>query len=490
MKLKIKNLNFSTGVPVCILNQKSADLLGVKINGRILLKKGDVSLFSIIDISNDFVNEKEIGLSYEISQRLNLKDNTDIDVFLSASPKSLIFIKKKMNGEKLSQKEINSIIKEIVNNSLSESEISLFISSMYQKGMNIKETIFLINAILKSGDSIKWGNKGIIVDKHCIGGIPGNRTTPIVVSICASAGLIFPKSSSRAITTSAGTADVIESVARVDFSTKEIKKIIKKTNACLIWGGSLELIPADEKIISIEKKLNIDPESQLLASIMAKKLALGAKYILIDIPYGENAKFNKKRALELKKKFEILGRHYKKVMKVVLTPGDQPIGNGIGPILEMIDIIKVLSQSEDRPLDLEKKCIFLSGEILEMTHKSKKGKGQELAKELLVSGKAFEKFKEIIKAQKGDLNKLKLAKYKKDILAERAGKIKFLDNKKINSLGRITGAPFDKGAGLFLYKHLGDNVQKGEKLITLYSESKSRINASINFLKEQKPILY
>jgi len=490
MKLKIKNLNFSTGVSVCILNQKSADILGVKINDRILLKKDEIKVFSIIDISNEFVDEKEIGLSYEISNRLKLKENTEIDVFLSTPPKSLVFIKKKMNGEKLSQNEIGLIIKEIVNNSLSESEISLFISSMYQKGMTIQETIFLINAILKSGKSIKLNNNQMIVDKHCIGGIPGNRTTPIIVSICASAGLIFPKSSSRAITTSAGTADVVESVARVDFSINEIKRIIKKTNACLIWGGSLELIPADEKIITIEKRLNIDPESQLLASIMAKKLALGAKYILIDIPYGENAKFNKQRALKLKKKFEVLGKHYKKILKVILTNGEQPIGNGIGPVLEMKDIIKVLSQSSDRPLDLEEKCIYLSGEIFEMTHKSKKSKGKELAKQLLVSGKAFEKFKEIIKAQEGNLNHLKLSKYKKDILAEKSGKIKLLDNKKINFLGRIAGAPFDKSAGLFLYKHLGENVKKGEKLLTIYSESRSRIYESTKFLKEQKPIVY
>lgn len=490
MKLKIKNLNFSTGIPVAILNPQTAEILGVKTNGRILIKSKKLNLFSIVDISKEFVSEKEIGLSYEISEMLKMKDASLVDVFLSPSPKSLVFIKKKMNGERLSQKEIDLIIKEVVNNSLSESEIALFISSMYQKGMDFQETIFLINSILKSGKSIKFLDKGIIVDKHCIGGIPGNRTTPIVVSICSSIGLIFPKSSSRAITTCAGTADVIESVAKVDFSTNEIKEIVKKTNACLIWGGSLELIPADEKIITIEKKLNIDPESQLLASIMAKKLALGAKYILIDIPYGENAKFNKKRALKLKKKFELLGRHYKKIIKVVLTPGDQPIGNGIGPSLEMRDIIKVLSQSSDRPKDLEEKCIFLAGQIFEMTHKAKKGQGKKLAREILVSGRAFDQFKKIIKAQKGNLNRLTSSKYKKDVFAERAGKIKFLDNRKINLLGRITGAPFDKNAGIFLYKHLTEKVKKGEKLLTIYSESKSRINESLNFLKEQKPIIY
>ena len=289
------------------------------------------------------------------------------------------------------------IISDIVTNSLSEAEIALFVSAMYKEGMNMKETIYLIKAILKSGKSLKLKLKNKkIADKHSIGGIPGNRTTPLIVSICAASGLVIPKSSSRAITTAAGTADVVETIAKVEFSMKELEKIVKKVGACLIWGGSLEIVPADEKIISIEKMLNIDPEAQLLASIMSKKLALGAKYILIDIPYGKTAKVTKKKALDLKKKFEYLGKHFKKKLKVVLTKGGQPIGNGIGPVLEMKDILKILKHSEDRPLDLENKSVFLAGCLLEMTGKADKGKGIVLAKQILGSGKAFEKFKEII----------------------------------------------------------------------------------------------
>jgi putative thymidine phosphorylase len=298
----------------------------------------------------------------------------------------------------------------------------------------------------------------------------------------------MPKSSSRAITTAAGTADVMETVASVDFSMKELKSIIKKVGACLIWGGSLEIVPADEKIITIEKMLNIDPESQLLASIMSKKLALGAKYILIDIPYGKTAKVSREKALNLKKKFEYLGKHFHKKMRVVLTRGDEPIGNGIGPVLEMIDIIKVLSCSEHRPIDLENKSVFLAGEIFEMTGKAKKGKGIEMAKQILSSGKAFEKFKQIIKAQKGNINKLKMAKFTKDIIMKKTGKIVDIDNKQINYLARLAGCPMDKSAGLYLYNHIGDKLEKGDKLITIYSESMPRLKEAINFFENQKPI--
>jgi putative thymidine phosphorylase len=490
VELKIKILKWSAGVPVAMLNEEIAELIGVKTKGRILIRtisKNSKSVSTIIDVTKTLVGKKEIGVSSELKERLSLHSGQRVDIDLSPSPKSLIFIKKKVNKEALSQLEINEIIRDVVNNSLSEAEIALFVSGMYQNGMTMKETICLIKSILNSGKRLVLKDK-FVVDKHCIGGIPGNRTTPIVVSICAAAGLIVPKSSSRAITTPAGTADTVETIARVEFSMQELKKIVEKVGACLIWGGSLEIVPADEKIIQIEKSLNIDPEAQLLASIMSKKLASGAKYILIDIPYGKTAKVKKEKALHLKRKFEYLGKHFNKVLKVVLTRGDEPIGNGVGPALEIRDILKIFRRDKDKPLDLETKSIFLAGELLEMTEKAKKGKGVEMAKQLLDSGKAFEKFKEIIKAQSGDINRIRFSKFKKDIIMKNNGKIKEIDNKKITLLGRIAGCPMDKSAGLYLYKHVGDKLEKGEKILTIFTESKSRLREAINFYNSQKPI--
>jgi putative thymidine phosphorylase len=299
----------------------------------------------------------------------------------------------------------------------------------------------------------------------------------------------MPKSSSRAITSAAGTADVIETIAQIEFSMKEVKKIIKKTNACMVWGGALEMVPADSKIIKVEKMLKIDPKAQLLASIMSKKLALGSKYILIDIPYGKEAKVSKLKGLELKKDFEKLGKYFRKKLKVVLTKGDEPIGNGIGPVLELIDVIRVLDPNKDGPENLKKKSIFLAGEIFELTKKAKKGKGIFMAEQLISSGKAFEKFKEIIKAQKGDINKIKIAKFQKDILVKKSGRIKEIHNKKINSLARVAGCPVDKESGLFLYAHLKDKIKKGDKLLTIYSESKSRLKEAVKYYHDKKPIL-
>lgn len=492
MELKVKNIRLTTGVPVIILTQENADNLGISVGGRASIKKSSSTkkpLSVIVDISDSMVKNNEVGLSKETKLRLNAKSRQDMVVNLAEVPSSLQLIKKKLNKQELSDDELDEIIEDVVDNSLSSPEIALFVSAMYSNGMSLKETIYLIEAILKTGNLLKFKNQHV-VDKHCIGGIPGNRTTPIVVSICAAAGLIMPKNSSRAITSAAGTADVIESIAKIEFSISELKKIVKKTNACMVWGGSLEIVPADSKIISVEKSLKIDPEAQLLASIMSKKLASDSNYILIDIPYGRNAKVNLKRAKRIKRKFENLGRFFHKKIKVVLTKGDQPIGNGIGPELELQDVISVLKQMPNRPLDLEKKSLYLSGILLEMVGKAKENEGLKMAQQLLISQKAFNKFKQIIEAQKGRVRPIKESKFKKDLFSKRNCKIKDIDNKLINSLARITGCPNYKSAGLYLYKHLGDSVKKEDKIITIYADSKGRLKQAEEFYKKYKPIKF
>jgi AMP phosphorylase len=494
MELKIKLLKWSAGLPVAMIDIKTAEKIGIHAGDRISIKtisKKTKEFSTIVDLVQGTIKKNELGVSSEIVKRLSLKNKEKIDVSLAEHPRSLDFIKDKLKNKKLSEKQIQEIMEDIVDNSLSEPEIALFISAMYQNGMDFKETIALIQSILNSGNTIKL-NKKIIVDKHSIGGVPGNRTTPLVVAICAAAGLTIPKSSSRAITSAAGTADVIETIAKIEFSRDELKKIIEKTNACMVWGGSLGLVPADSRIIKVEKMLKIDPKAQLLASIFSKKLAMGSnvqsKFILIDIPYGRGAKVSKQHGLELKKDFEKLGKYFKKKVKVVLTNGSQPIGNGIGPVLELIDLIKVFDTKLEGPKDLEEKSLFLAGELLEMSGKAKKKKGYEMARDILYSGKAFEKFKEIIKAQKGKLDNLNPGKYKKDIFSKKSGKIKLIENKKTNQLARAAGCPLDKSSGVYLYVHVGDKVKKKDKLLTIYAESKSRLRGAIKFYKQEKPI--
>ncbi|MBD3247211.1 thymidine phosphorylase [Candidatus Pacearchaeota archaeon] len=493
MKLKIKLLSWSAGIPVAMLRETTANKIGVHPQDRILIRiNGHKKFTTIVDtVKKGLLKEDEIAVTSEMVNILKLKKSQVVDIELAPIPQSLDFIKKKLHKKTLSKQEIFTIIRDIVSNSLSEAEIALFVVSMYKYGMSMNEIYYLIEAIQETGKKLKL-NRKYIVDKHSIGGVAGNRTTPLIVSICAAAGLTIPKSSSRAITSAAGTADTIETIAKVDFPMKKLRKIVLKTNGCMIWGGALGVVPADSKIIHIEKQLKIDPEAQLLASIMSKKLALGSKYIVIDIPYGKSAKVNKKKALELKDKFEKIAKHFNKKMKVVLTDGKQPIGTGIGPALELKDVIKVLDPTKKGPKDLEDKSTMLAGVLFELTKKVKKGKGQELARKMISSGKAFEKFKEIIKAQKGkpkDMNKIPEAKFKKTVLSLKKGKVVSIDNKKINTMARIAGCPKDKYAGLKIKVLVNDKIDKKDPVLTIYSETISRLNEALNYYKKARPIL-
>lgn len=467
-----------------MIHENTAKKMSLHVGERICIKnKKGKKLISIINIVSGLLKEEEMAISEEISKNLNLKNKEYVDVKILEPPHSMILIKKKLEGKKFNKKEIEEIIQDIKNNALTEVEVAFFVSAICTNSMSLEEIKNLTKAILDSGKKIKL--KGKIADKHCIGGVAGNRTTPVIVSICASTGLIIPKTSSRAITSAAGTADVIETISKVDFSIKEIKKIIKKTNACLVWGGALSLAPVDDKIIKIERIANLDSTAQLLASILSKKIAVGSKYILIDIPYGKSAKVTKVQAEKLRLKFLKLGKVFNLKLEVVLTKGSEPIGNGIGPVLEMKDILKVLKR-DSPPKDLEDKSLFLSAKLLELSGKSKKGKGIEYAKRILNSGQALIKFKEIIKAQGGSLKNLQKPKFDYHIISERNKKIKHIDNKMINKLARITGCPEDKAAGIYLHKKKNDLIKKGEKMFTLYALSNEKLNYAKEFYKKNQ----
>jgi len=484
MKLQIKKIIFWTGKPVCMIHEKTAKKMSLHVGNRVVIKtQKHKKIISIVDTVSGIIQPHEIAVSEEILEMLSLKDQEYVDVELTEHPYSVSLIKKKLNKSKLTRQEIDEIIRDIADNALTEVEVAFFISAVYSNGMTMEETEHLIESMVKSGNRMKL--KGKIVDKHCIGGIAGNRTTPIVVSICASTGLIMPKTSSRAITSAAGTADVIETVARVEFSIEEIKKIIKKTNACLVWGGALGLAPVDDKIIKIERTINIDSTPQLLASILSKKISVGSKYVLIDIPCGKSAKVSTKKAEQLKEKFIKLGKIFGLKIVVMLTDGSEPIGNGIGPVLEMKDIIKVLKR-EQGPKDLEEKSIMLAGKILEMTEKAEHGKGEALAREILESGKAFKKFQEIIKVQGGNLNHFKEPEFSFTIRAERNLKIKHIDNKLINKMARFAGCPEDHSAGIYLFKKKHELAKKSEKLFTVYAESHEKLKQAKNLYNKQK----
>jgi AMP phosphorylase len=494
MLVKVKSLKFSAGKYVAIIPEYISKKLDVNVGERLSVKRkrGEKKVICIVDTAVGLLKKNEIAVSSEVIKKLGLKEKEYVEVDPTLTPLSTNFILKKLNNYELSYTEVFSIIKDIVNNKLTETEIAYFVSSMYIHGMSDEETLSLIAAMVRNGIKLDI-NKGRVFDKHSIGGIAGNRTTPIIVSICAAAGLTMPKTSSRAITSASGTADVVEVLSNVEFSAKEIKNIVKKTGACFVWGGSLGLAPADDKIIQVERILGIDPQAQLIASILAKKVSAGATDFLLDIPYGEGAKVNEQEAKKLAKKFHKMCKMLKINAIIALTDGQQPIGNGVGPVLEMRDILSILVREKNRPLDLEIKSVVLAGLLLELADKAKSGEGKRLASYLLNSGRAMSKFKEIIRAQGGTFinieKKLELSKFKKIIRTKKLGKIVSIDNKKINFLARIAGCPADKKAGIYLHKKTGDIVKKNDPIVTIYAESKRKLKYAVKIFKKTEAII-
>jgi len=393
-------------------------------------------------------------------------------------------IRKKLIGKTLTYDEIYSIMSEISQKKLGDILTTYFAASGYTKGFTDTEIYYLTKAMIETGEKLTF--KGIVADKHSIGGVPGTRTTLIVIPIVAAAGFTIPKSSSRAITTPGGTADDMEVLSDVEFTKEQIYKIVEETNGCIVWGGSFNIAPADDILIQVEEPLLFESFDKILVSIMAKKIAFGSNHIVIDLPYGETVKIHSiKDARILKEKFEKLGRKFSVKVRCMIHKTEQPFGRGLGPLLETRDALRVLEQREGRPVDLEVRSLELAASLLDLCMEDasktlrdqiKKNYGNTAgwATHLLRSGQALGKLKEIIKAQNGDplvtSEKLEPGKFSYQVKAHKTGRIQQIHSKNATIICKILGAPKDKKAGIYLDKKIGERVEKNEVIYTIYSQ--------------------
>lgn len=488
MHFKVKKIPISSGNrKFVVFNKEDSEKYDIHRQSRIKLKhkKKEIVCIAETTYSKREVKRGEIGIYSDVNDIMNLKNGDIVYTVLEEKPKSIKFVKKKLSGQTLSKKEIYCIVKDIVKGEMTEVELTYFVAGCFSHDLSDKEITHLINALVETGNTLKIKKKQV-VDKHCIGGIPNNRTTMIVVPIIIAFGLTMPKTSSRSITSPAGTADTMEVLCNVNLSLSEMKKTVLKTGGCLVWGGAMGLAPADEEIINVEYPLYIDTIGLLLSSVLAKKKAVGSTHVLIDIPYGEEAKVQTRaRAIKLKKRFEFQGKKTGMKVKVVLTDGSQPIGKGVGPLLEVLDVLKVLRNDRDAPQDLKEKSISLAGELLNLSGKTKKGKA--IAKNILETGKAYVKFMEIIEAQ-GRKEMPGIAKHKETMLAEKKGKVRKISNKSIAKIARLCGAPKTVEAGIYIHHKVGEKVEKNDPLITLYARSKTLLKYAIREYELLKPV--
>ncbi|MBN1799923.1 MAG: AMP phosphorylase [Candidatus Lokiarchaeota archaeon] len=486
MKLKVKQLQFETGnILVVVMNSEDAARLGQKAGDRVLLKsvqsKYSKPLIAILDISytDSLIAPGEIGIFIDTFKRFPQDLKTDeISVTPAEAPDSFAFIKKKIQGKKLEGNEITAIINDATSGHLSQIELASFITGVAINGMDDYEMSALTLAETNSGEFFNFGPN--VFDKHSTGGVPGNKVTLIIVPIVAAAELFIPKTSTRAITSPSGTADSMEVLAPIAFDSEELKKLVLKEKACIVWGGALDIAPADNILIEIERPLHMDPIGLMIPSILTKKLSMGVKNLVLDIPCGPGTKFptpadGRKFALI----FKDIAKSVGVTAECALTLAHQPIGHAIGPALEAREALTLLRDYSAGPNSLIEKSTDLAGILLEMGGKAEKGKGQELAKEILHSGKAYEKMKAIISAQGGNANikpeEIKVGPYEKEFYAIKPGHITAVDNSLINQIAKTAGCPHSKTSGVEVFKKQGARIKEGDLIFKIYSDSSSRL---------------
>jgi len=492
MKFKTRNIDITSLAfkNVVLLNKQDSEMLEIKPHDRILIKYENKKITAIVDITSSLIKPGYIGLYKNIYDILKVSEGTEVEVELTSAPDSIKYIQNKMiNQTPYTRNQLDAILRDIYDRDLSIIEISVFLMAQEYIPLNSEEIVDLTKSMAELGQIIDWGDKTIYT-KHSIGGVPGNKVSLLIVPIIAASGLLIPKISTRAITSPSGTADTMEIFAPIEFSGNEIKEMTLRSNGVICWGGKLDLSPADSIITSVERMLNLDPESQIIASILSKQIALGVNKMVLDLPQGAHTKL---KTLDEARKFS------HKVIDIAdrvgielecgITYGGQPVGYNIGPALEAREALETLMGHG--PNSLIEKSIELAGILLELSGKVKKG-GYYIAEEILRSGKALKKFREIIEIQGGNPNikpeDISIGEYTYDYLAETEGYIKNISNGLINKISRLCGTPKYKGAGIKLFVKEGHKVAKGKKLMRIYAEKEEHLTNALKLIEKEKPI--
>jgi len=426
----------------------------------------DQRILAVLNVVDDvaIVDTHEIGLSEQAFAHLGLAEGRPCRIAHAEPPPSLEAVHRKIAGERLSLADFRGIAADIVANRYAKTEIAAFLVASGQAGLERDEVLSLCRAMLETGERLNWGEP-LVADKHCIGGVPGNRTSMLVVPIVAAHGMLIPKTSSRAITSPAGTADTMSVMARVDVPPPDLQQIVRRHRGCLVWGGTARLAPMDDLVIAVERPLSIDSPGQMVASILSKKLAAGSTHLLVDIPVGPTAKVRRMTdALALRKLFEFVADRLGLHLQTVITDALQPVGRGIGPVLEARDVMQVLRNDPAAPQDLREKGLRLAGRVLEFDPDVRGGQGFSVARDILDSGRALAKMEAIIEAQGRVETEVAPGHLAHAVTAPRAGVVAGIDNLRLARIARLAGAPMDPGAGVDLLKKCGDRVEKGEPL--------------------------
>lgn len=463
---------------------------GLSARSQVLISSGgralQATLFQVD--GEDQLGLDEVGLSETAWERLNLSEGTEVQVTHAPAIESLASVRRRIYGNRLDSRAFTEIVQDVVAGRYTEVQLAAFLTATAALPLDENETAHLTGAMIAVGERLQW-DAPVVVDKHCVGGLPGNRTTPIVVAIVAANGLVMPKTSSRAITSPAGTADTMETLAPVDLDIAALKRVVEAEGGCIAWGGAVHLSPADDIFVRVERELDVDTEGQLIASVLSKKVAAGSTHVVIDIPVGPTAKVrSEEAATHLATRITAVAARFGLTTQCLLTDGTQPVGRGIGPALEALDVLAVLQNAPDAPADLRTRGAILAGAALEIGGKAKNGEGLALALETLADGRAWKKFEAICVAQ-GGMRTPPKALHVHPLAAPYAGRVIHINNRKLSRLAKLAGAPEAKAAGIHLNVRLGDEVDRGQPLLYLHAETGGALAYALDYAAGAEDII-
>jgi thymidine phosphorylase len=268
-----------------------------------------------------------------------------------------------------------------------------------------------------------------------------------------------------------------------------MRRVVDQEGGCIVWGGNVRLSPADDLLIRVERPLDFDSEGQLVASVLSKKLAAGATHVVIDMPVGPTAKVRSAEAARgLCARFEAVADALAIAVKVHVSDGLQPVGRGIGPALEALDVLAVLRGEPEAPQDLCERALALAAEILEFGDKAPAGFGLRMARRILESGDAWRKFATICQAQ-GGFREPPCARLRHIFTAAMAGECVAIDNRRISRVAKLAGAPRAPAAGVEVHIRLGQRVERGAPLYTVHAEHRGELEYALSYAARQPDIL-
>lgn len=450
---------------------------------RVSVKCAGREVVAVLNIvTGDWLGKDEAALSDAAWQMLAPEPGAIAILAHAEPPRAASVLRAKVFGTRLNEAQFEAVLRDALTARLSDIELAAFVTVCAGDRLDLDESVALTRAMISVGDRIDWGS-GPVLDKHCVGGLPGNRTTPIVVSIVAALGHRIPKTSSRAITSPAGTADVMATMTDVDLDIGALRNVVDREGGCMASGGRMRLSPADDILIQIERPLDLDGDGQMVASILSKKAAAGSTHVLIDIPVGATAKVRTMAAADaIARRLVFVGEAVGLRMGVHISDGRQPVGRGIGPALEAHDVLEVLRNSPHAPSDLRERALDVAGAVLELLPAIAPGSGRIQAAGALASGAAMRKFVAICMAQ-GGFREPGRARFVEPFVAPVDGQLGCINNRQLARIAKLAGAPRNPTAGVVCSLREGDSIRRGMPLFLVHAGSKGELAYALDYAR-------